>query len=187
MKKYILVSCMLLITMVTYAQHLKFMGIPINGNINAFQTRIAQKGIKVSYRNKTAPAGVRIFEGYFSNEKADIIVFYNVKTKNIYQCRVAFEKVFETIDAAQTKYDYYKVQLNQKYDGLTSDMIDEMKSDTSFSIAVIQPPVREGALLLGYIELCIRELGYNLGYSLWIDYIDRKNSTNNEEENTNDL
>lgn len=187
MKKVCLLSCLLLITMFSCAQHLKFMGIPINGNINSFQTKIAQKGIKVSNRSKTTPAGIRVFEGYFANEKADVIVFYNVKTRNVYHCRVAFDRVFETIDEVQTKFDYYKELLNQKYDGLTSDMIDEMKSNTSFSIAVVQPLIIEGAPLLGFIELSIQELDCELGYSLWIDYIDRMNSANNEEQNTNDL
>lgn len=187
MKKICLLSCLLLITMFSYAQHLNFMGIPINGNINSFQTKIAQKGIKVSNRSKTAPAGVRIFEGYFANEKAEVIVFYNVKTKNVHHCRVAFDKVFETIDEVQTKLDYYKEILNQKYDGLTSDMIDEFKSNINYSIAVVQPPIIEDAPLLGFIELSIQELDYNLGYSLWIDYIDSENSTNNEEQKTNDL
>lgn len=185
MKKVFLLSCILLLTLVTHAQHLKFMGIPINGNIDVFQTKLAQKGIKVSELNKTAPVGVRVFKGYFTNEKANIVVFYNIKTKNVYKCRVAFDKVYETIDNVRSDFDYYKEKLNQKYVGLTSDMIDEHNDDNSYSIMVIQPPVRVGATVLGVIGLEIRENDYD--YSLWIDYTDIQNSTNNEEQSTNDL
>lgn len=185
MKKIFLLSCLLLLTLVSHAQHLKFMGIPINGNIDVFQTKLAQKGVKISNLSKTAPVGVRIFEGYFTNEKADIIVFYNIKTKNVYHCRVAFDKVFETIDKAQSYFDYYKEKLNEKYVGLTSDMIDETKSDSHYSIMVIQPPVREGSTVLGFIELNIKEFDYQ--YSLWIDYIDIQNNEKNEKQSTNDL
>ena len=87
----------------------------------------------------------------------------------------------------QSDFDYYKNLLSRKYDGLTSDMIDDLKEDNRFSIAVVQQPIREGAPLLGFIELSIQELDYGLGYSLWIDYEDTKNSSYNEQQNTNDL
>ena len=85
----------------------------------------------------------------------------------------------------RSDFDYYKEKLNQKYVGLTSDMIDEHTDDNSYSIMVIQPPVRVGATVLGVIGLEIKENDYD--YSLWIDYTDIQNSTNNEEQSTNDL
>lgn len=182
-----LLSCLLFISVYSYAQHLNFMGIPINGKINSFQTKLTQKGLKVSNLSKYYPDGVRAFEGYFTNEKANIVIFYNVRTRSVYQCRVAFEKVFNTIDEVKSRFNYYKEQLKQKHVGFTSDMFEETENDESFSIAVIQPPIKEGALLLGYIELYIHHLDSGLGYQLWIDYTDRENMCNNEEQNTNDL
>ncbi len=187
MKKILLLFYLLLITSICCAQHLKFMGIPIDGSINAFQTKLIRKGFRISDRSKYSPIGVRSFEGYFTNKKVEIVVFYNAKTKDVYQCRVALDNVYKTMSEVQSDFDYYKNLLSRKYDGLTSDMIDDLKEDNRFSIAVVQQPIREGAPLLGFIELSIQELDYGLGYSLWIDYEDTKNSSYNEQQNTNDL
>lgn len=187
MKKVLLFFPLLLIASICYAQHLQFMEIPINGNVNTFQTKLTKKGLKVSSRSKFSPIGVRNFDGYFTNKKANIIIFYNVKTKEVYKCRVVFDTVFETMSEVQSEFNHYKDLLSQKYVGLTSDMIDDQKEDNSFSIAVIQQPIREGSLMLGFIVLSIQESDYGSGYQLWIDYEDAKNSFYNEQQNTNDL
>lgn len=187
MKKILLIFHLLLITSIGSAQHLRFMGIPIDESVNTFQTKLTQKGLRVSNRSKYSPIGVRIFEGYFTNKKVEIVVFYNVRTKKVYKCRVVFDNVFETMSEVQSEFDHYKDLLSQKYNGLTSDMIDDLQNDNSFSIAVIQQPIREESPLLGLVVLSIQELDYGLGYSLWIDYEDAENSLYNEQQNTNDL
>ena len=83
MKKILLLFYLLLITSICCAQHLKFMGIPIDGSINAFQTKLIRKGFRISDRSKYSPIGVRSFEGYFTNKKVEIVVFYNAKTKDL--------------------------------------------------------------------------------------------------------
>ena len=48
MKKYLLVALCCLFSILTQAQteHMKFMGIPLNGSITAFQTKLQAKGIR---------------------------------------------------------------------------------------------------------------------------------------------
>ena len=71
------------------AQHLSFMGIPINGNIKDFQSKLTTKGIRVDRsKSKDAPVGQRVFNGKFQGYNSEIEVFYNRKTKNVYKVEV---------------------------------------------------------------------------------------------------
>lgn len=172
------------------AQHLKFMGIPIDGTINNFQTKLSQKGFSISSYNKSAPIGVRQFVGNFTNKKAQIVVFYNAKTKIVYKVRVAFEEDFDENSDAKNSFNYYKELLTQKYGeySLNSDMSEETAKEDSYSLLVIQQPIEEDPQLLGIINLSIQEYSFiGLKYNIWIDYDDCKNGAYNENEISNDL
>ena len=60
------------------------------------------------------------------------------------------------------------------------------KDPDLFSWAIMQPPIEPGALLLGYIELQIKDIDYT-SYKLWIDYIDSSNQIKNDNYNNSDL
>ena len=70
------------------AQHMQFMGIPIDGTINSFQTKLQSKGFKISPLNKYARVGMRVFEGVFAGEKSVINVYYSSKTKTVHSVQV---------------------------------------------------------------------------------------------------
>lgn len=70
------------------AQHMKFMGIPLDGTIDSFQAKLAAKGIKPDKQyNATTPVGSRFFEGIFCGYQAEFYAYYNAKTKNVYRCK----------------------------------------------------------------------------------------------------
>lgn len=96
MKKIIVAFILCCVSVLSYGQHLSFMGIPINGTITSFQSKLTQKGFKPSSSNKYLPLGVRKFEGYFTNKSADVIVFYNNQTKLVYMCRVIFDRIYNS-------------------------------------------------------------------------------------------
>ena len=74
-------------------EHLSFIGIPINGDINTFQSKISSKGFR-PYKelNQLVPNGIRAFRGDFAGEPANVIVFYNPQTKIVYKVRAAINK-----------------------------------------------------------------------------------------------
>lgn len=190
MKKIIVAFILCCVSVLSYGQHLSFMGIPINGTITSFQSKLTQKGFKPSSSNKYLPLGVRKFEGYFTNKSADVIVFYNNQTKLVYMCRVIFDRIYNSKDDAREAFDAYKESLHAKYGelSLNSDMLDnEERNPDTFSWAVIKPPVEVGSQLLGFIELKIEEGEYASQYELWIDYTDATNQSKNEDVNNNDL
>lgn len=51
-------------------EHLKFMGIELNGTIADFQTKLLAKGLTISPQSKLQPTGIRVFDGTFSGEDA---------------------------------------------------------------------------------------------------------------------
>ncbi len=59
-------------------------GIPLNGSIDNFTTKLASKGLKVDREfNKQLPNGVRAFKGSFSGYFASqILIFYAPPYKN---------------------------------------------------------------------------------------------------------
>lgn len=100
-----------------YGQHLAFMGIPIDGNINDFQSKLATKGIKVnSAKSKQYPVGQRAFSGKFQGYNSDILVYYNRKTKTVYKTEITIgsknkdviQKLLDkSLNAIEEKYYYF--------------------------------------------------------------------------------
>ena len=170
------------------AQHLEFMGIPLNGTIANFQSKLLKKGCRIMKDNSSYPVGIRGFEGVFAGDKADIFVYYNPKTQIVYQARVAIDCDGDK-EEAENMFYRYKDLLYKKYGevSLTSDMLDEQK-EFEYSFMVCQPPIQEGSILLGGIIVSIKDLQtYPWNYKVVIDYTDIDNFSKNEESEIDDL
>ena len=48
MKKILMILFAMLMTVNVYSQHMKFMGVPIDGNINSFAAKMAAKGFTLT-------------------------------------------------------------------------------------------------------------------------------------------
>lgn len=118
MKRILSTLFFLLLVVASFAQnngdHLKFMGIPLTGNITQFQSKLIAKGCtldKISSAN--ALNGLRIFNGSFAGNKVKIIVFYNPQNKIVYRAKALLDGVSE--DRAEQEYYKIKSLLSQKY------------------------------------------------------------------------
>ena len=170
------------------AQHLEFMGIPLNGTIANFQSKLLKKGCRIMKNNSRYPVGIRGFNGVFAGDKADIFVYYNPKTQIVYQARVAIDCDGDK-EEAENMFYRYKDLLYKKYGevSLTSDMLDEQK-EFEYSFMVCQPPIQEGSKLLGGIIVSIKDLQtYPWNYEVVIDYTDIDNFSKNEKSEIDDL
>lgn len=140
MKKIISVLFALFLCMVVSAQqHMKFMGIPLDGTIDNFALKLKSKGVTYdAAESKAAEAGTRIFYGKFMGEKARFIVFYNYKSKIVFSA--VAELYYPTVESAHTPFVNLNDQLRLKYpdatckeytgpdgkaDGLAFDIFDE--------------------------------------------------------------
>lgn len=101
----------------TYTQHLNFLGISIDGNIDNFQSKLLSQGIKLNNeKSRIAPIGQRHFWGKYHGYNAKFTVFYNRKLYNVYKVKVEihsknkefikgiFNKSTKTIES-KYKYD----------------------------------------------------------------------------------
>ena len=188
--KYFLTIICIFASLSLSAKHLEFMGIPISGTINSFQAKLQAKGCSLASNNKDLPTGIRGFTGVFAGKDCDIIVWYNHKTKIVYQVRAVVD-CGSSLDNAHNTFLYYKNLLNQKYKeiALTSDMLeDSSNGDYNFDMVILEPPIEVGAQAIGTINLFIIEYDtYPSSYGVSITYEDLENSTKNENETLNDL
>lgn len=179
MKKIISLLVVLTMTLGTMAQsqHLKFMGIPLNGTISAFHQKLVAKGYKpdVEYNKQSGP-GARSFKGTFFGREAFINVFYNPKTKIVYRAKAFLRYTSE--EDMQSVYQELKVALGEKYSGaLVSEGEGYGYEDMTYY-------VDEGRIDL----FCSKyDDSYPTYYNVHVDYWDDINSKKNEDKNMDDL
>ncbi len=178
MKRFLSLFVMLVLTLGVMAQtqHMKFMGIPLNGTISAFHQKLVAKGCKpdVEY-NKTAPVGSRHFIGTFFGEKALIIVYYNAKTKVVYRAKACIDRSSE--DDIIRKYNEVKSALEEKYPNAYMSK-GEYEGNEGMHFYTDQ----------GWIDLYVsKDVVYADKYYLHIDYYDEVNDKKNENSKMNDL
>lgn len=180
MKKYLLlILCTLFISVSLSAQsksnpHLKFMGIPINGSITNFQTKLIAKGFKYDKASSMAlETPTRIFKGQFAGETARLYVYYDRDQKFVYRVKVIIDR--SESEQIISLMDKYKYQMEEKYGATASVGTYEEWIAYNFS------------LNNGAIDLYCCKNTYILGYALHIDYWDDTNTQKHEKNNMNDL
>ena len=113
MKKTILMMLLisLFFAMKGYGQieHMKFMGIPIDGKIKDFKKKLEKKGL-IYY---TKSSGFYAFKGVFSGSEANIIAIFENSTKKVYGVGVSIDCYSESI--ARDTYWRYVRDLKEKY------------------------------------------------------------------------
>ena len=185
MKKIISVLFAICLCMAASAQqHMKFMGIPLDGTIDNFALKLQAKGITYdAAESKAAGKGIRKFCGTFMGEKATFTVFYNYKSKIVFSA--VAELYYPTVESAHTPFVNLNDQLQQKYpdatckeytgpdgktDGLAFDIFDET-----------------GDNRIGFILQTLRVPSSGYGISICLTYTDTDNLMKSEKILSEDL
>ena len=185
MKKIISVFFVLCLCMAASAQqHMKFMGIPLDGTIDDFSMKLKVKGVTYdAAESKAAGKGIRKFCGTFMGEKATFTVFYNYKSKIVFSA--VAELYYPTVESAHTPFVNLNDQLQQKYpdatckeytgpdgktDGLAFDIFDET-----------------GDNRIGFILQTLRVPSSGYGISICLTYTDTDNLMKSEKILSEDL
>lgn len=159
------------------SQHLKFMGIPLNGTISAFHQKLVAKGYKPYVElNKQSGPGARSFKGTFFGREAYIHVYYNPKTKIVYRAKAVLEYTSE--EDMQSVYQELKVALGEKYSGAL------MFENEYSGYERLSCFVDNGGIDLYCTKIDDSYLTY---YLVHVDYWDDINSKKNENKNMDDL
>lgn len=165
-------------------EHLKFMGIPLDGTINQFQAKLATKGVTLDVAtNKHIRVGGRAFKGSFSGKNAQIFVYYDESSKVVYRAKAVIDT--DDINIWENNYNYFVNMLSTKYsDAHTEKGKHENKEALSFFL-----PNDELALYkyLGVIDVYRSTDLDTYTFSVHVDYIDTVNKVKHEDRNMEDL
>lgn len=205
------ICCLFSILLQAQTEHLKFMGIPLDGNINAFDKELKKKGFELDPYSGKMLDGTYIYNGVFSGETAQILVFYDNRTKNVYQAAVIIKCYTKTI--AVRKYQDIRDMLEEKYsqdeavkfyNDLNAEHGEEMKKDglnlfewkhteekDGYETTLFLIPNLRDREFRGIIEVSVSEtfsnVTYCTDYNLYIKYSDWKNENLHRENAIDDL
>lgn len=165
-------------------EHLKFAGIPINGTITQFQSKLITKGYKIDKNNNTLQIGIRGFNGTFAGNKVQLYVYYDENTKIVYRVKAVIDGVSESM--VDQKYSEIKNLMIQKY-GLDETFKGEMYDKETITF-YIPSSDDESEKLIGRIDLFAKEyIRYPYNFNLHIDYYDSENEAKHKNAILNDI
>lgn len=180
------------------AEHLSFMGIPINGTVTQFQNKLLSKGCVLDKAiSQSLNVGCRAFKGKFVGDKVDIYVYYNETTKNVYRVKAVVSGVSENL--ADQEYEKIKRMLLTKY-GSDFCTYGTQADKEAFSVLVASENLADdidSSLSLsangfkGEVDLFISKddsaIRYPFWYNLHIDYIDAINNEKHQSQSLEDI
>ena len=185
MKKIAIIVVACMFSFMVQAQnsnaHLKFMGIELSGTISDFQTKLLAKGLSVSPKSKQQPNGIRLYDGIFSGENAQIVVWYNPRSKEVYRAKAVINRYGK--DLVEQLMRNMERKLDAKYG--TENKHSEEVEDDHLQKFVQHSYLEEN----GSIDLFIVSTGYSsqTNFFLHIDYKDKENFSKNTQEEMDDL
>ena len=96
-------------------EHLTFMNIPIDGKISDFHKELKKK----DFKRVEQSSGYYMYDGIFIGEEVKLFVYYDEKSDLVYRVCVIF--LCATSQIADSKYDYLKRRLADKYETIKYD------------------------------------------------------------------
>lgn len=167
-------------------QHLKMFGIPLSGSIEAFTTKMQNKGMSVDKElSKQLPLGVRAFKGSFAGHvTSQILIFYDTRTKIVFKGTVGFDDIGE--QALLYTYNNIREKIIAKHknerfwDGYNDDGYPKFELVVNFQSAESEI---QGTIKMGIIVPKI----FPYSKILYVAYEDEINSAKFKESSSNDL
>ena len=165
-------------------QHMKFMGIPLDGTIDNFALKLKAKGVTYdAAKSKAAGQGIRVFNGTFVGENAMIAVYYNSKSKIVYGAAVELQ--YSTVESAHTPFANLTEQLQQKYPNAKYRA--NRDSDGDANGVAFDIPDKTETKRIGVILQTLNVSDSGDGCSIWLMYTDVDNFQKNDNINNEDL
>lgn len=153
-------------------QHMKFMGIPLDGTIDNFALKLKAKGVTYdAAKSKTAGQGCRVFNGTFMGEKATINVAYNPKSKMVFSAAV--EMQYPTVESAHIPFLNLTESLQQKYPNTTPE--ENRGPDGEFIGLAFNIPDETSGNSIGFILQSLKTSSFGSGVSICLMYTDMDN------------
>lgn len=178
MKKIISIFFVLCLCMTASAQqHMKFMGIPLDGTVENFALKLKAKGVTYdAAKSKTAGQGCRVFNGTFMAQNATIKVLYNPKSKMVFSAAV--EMQYPTVESAHIPFVNLTESLQQKYPNATSE--ENIGPDGDAIGLAFNISDETGENKIGFILQSLKTPSSGYGISICLMYTDMDNFQKSE-------
>lgn len=180
-----LLLCFFAIASMAQVEHLKFMGISIDGKISAFQKELKKKGFVLNELTKYLPknsfSDCRFYNGVFAGEYVDLVVYFDKETKIVNQTKVHI--VCHSEYQVDKIYEKFYNSLKEKYD---NDRIEIGITDEpdKYSFGIFNS---DKTAFLGFIYLGKVIDSYNDKYSVGLEYYDTVNYSKGKDRILNDF
>lgn len=171
MKKLLIaITAMLTLTATAQTEHVRFMGVPLDGDIQQFQAELTAKGCSHDPEASAAmPKGVMVFKGNFAGHDAQLYVFHNETTNLVYQAQAVI--TCKGKDACEAVFDDINSQLQEKYGTLLSTKSVQYGHD-SYGYTVMS----EQRVVMGDIGLFVtKDENTTDSFSVHVQYTDTAN------------
>lgn len=93
-------------------EHLKFMGIPIDGSPKSFANKLKSRGFTL--KNSLSPDVIWMTGTFAGVSNSDVFIYKSPSSTNVYRVRVAFPDV-DSWSQLEMRYSKFKDWLSQKY------------------------------------------------------------------------
>ncbi len=178
-------------------EHLKFMGIPIDGSPTAFANKLKSRGFTLE--EPLSPDVIWMTGTFAGVSNSDVFIYKSPSSANVYRVRVTFPNV-DSWSQLEMRYSKFKDWLSQKYlllesteefqgypPSSDSDKMRKLVLDNCTYLCEYGAGSSEGEFL-GRIYLAIRRNSsvYGKGY-VCIEYQDYLNGENAEQGFIDDL
>lgn len=158
----------------SHAQHFEFMGIPIDGSIEAFDAKLKAKGfVKSKDFGEIDTKTQKWYDGRFAGDDV-LLSIYSTRTDLVYSTTVL--QYFEVLDDVKTKWEYYVSVIEDKYKDKIVNKKIQGTDDIRYEMEL-------GDIVVNYTRSNFKDYKY----TLYLLYIDRKNTTINNEMNKEDI
>lgn len=166
-------------------EHMKFMGIPLDGTIDNFALKLKAKGVTYdAARSKSLPPGSKSYNGTFMGEKATFVVSFNTKSRVVFSVMV--EMSYSSPDVAFYPFNDIVRQLLAKYPNADREEDQFCGDDEKGSVFHIY---NKGEKKIGVIiqRLRIPSSPYSTNCTIYLMYTDVDNLQKSEAINNEDL
>ena len=168
-------------------EHMKFMGIPLDGTIENFALKLKAKGVTydAALSKKLSP-GSKLYKGTFMGENATFVVMFNAKSRLVFG--VGVEISYPSLELAKTPFLNIAEQLHTKYPTAIYDRIDKEGSNDDIGVSFTIPE-DDSTELLGIIMQSLKRSDdiLSTNYSINLIYTDIKNYKKHQSINNEDL
>lgn len=177
--RYIIIVILMLCAPVLNAQHLEFMGIPIDGSPFDFKAKLESLGFKAIEGTEDFISIIREYAGEFCGKKCELRFGYNIDTLQVWIVGIS-TVANDSKDEENAFFEELKNMLNKKYADAYKIVIDNNNEpEKEYTIDIYSSPDKDDSEYLGIISLCTcmtNELNAPHQYFTGITWRDTSNS-----------